>query len=250
MNIWGCLSFYNDGYDILKRCLDSLKKNGINKLIAIDGPYLGFPIAKHQTFESHPRMVELVKKYADIFIPGRQWISQVAKRNQYLKKVPNGEYLFIIDADERLMNKVDTDKLKTRDFWNIQMHRPLKPQWGDIRYNRFYKKYPDLEYVAKHCALYYTDYCIEGELYAGLVSRLRNLAFALDVDGKKIIVNHYAEGRNKLYKKQRKAYAYAKKDLHKEPKIQKWNMNSDMKNRDDYIRFAKAKGWIKENHIN
>jgi hypothetical protein len=243
MNLYGCISFFNDGIPMLERALKSLKENGADFIVAVDGSWKGFPLIDGEQAEhSLPSQVECVKDYADIYI-NKAWESQVEKRNAYLRAVPGLDYFLILDADEQLMNEPDKDKLAERDFWNIRLRSPLSKSKSLLVYNRIFKKYDDLAYQKKHCALYYCNYLQPGNLKAGLVSLVQDYEFAPTRDEEDVLIHHYREERGEKRKKQRMAYAHAKTKLAKEPTIKLWSYGRDIKTRADYIEYSREQGW-------
>lgn len=189
MKLYACLCFYRDGVKLLDRCLSSLKKNGIDEIIAVDGRYKEFPDKDdHSSFQEF----QLVDSLCDITIVQRNWDTQMEKRNVSISFVPNGDYFLIIDADEELTTPIDKSKL-TLDAYSVQMY---EPQDGRINKqypsNRIFKKHADLEFRNRHCALYRTSQMEGGNVYSGLVSRDLSIPFTDPL----VVLNHYPHERS------------------------------------------------------
>lgn len=98
--ITACVIFYND-QPLLEECLKSLKNVNI---VAIDGAFTDFP---HDKPYSTDGSLEVAKKYADVVVETDiPWATQVDKRNEYLKYVPDGDTVIVIDADEELWGNI------------------------------------------------------------------------------------------------------------------------------------------------
>ena len=187
MKLWACVIFYRDGVKLLERCLDSLYKNGIDEIVTVDGRYKEFP-GKEDFSSLKERQAAMVwmGHYVGSKIGG--WSNQMEKRNASISPVPPGDYFLVIDADEALANPIDKSKL-IEDAYSVMMFEP-KPNTESSVYNvfrncfkqypsnRIYKKYPDMEYRNRHCALYRTSLIKNpSDVHSGLVSRDLNIPF-------------------------------------------------------------------------
>ncbi len=208
MKLWACLIFYRDGVELLERCLSSLKKNGVDEIIAVDGRYKEFP---EKGNNSTQKELELVIKYVDVWgglklskIEG--WDSQIEKRNASIKPVPVGDYFLVIDADEVLASPIDKSLL-TGDSYSVQMFEPkpgtessvenvFKNCFKQYPSNRIYKKYDDMEYRNRHCAIYRTSLIKDpSDVHSGLVSRDLSIPFIYS-DGLPVTLYHYPYKRS------------------------------------------------------
>jgi len=186
MKLWATLIFYRDGVELLEKCLSSLKKNGVDDLIAVDGRYEEFPDKEDKSSNEE---IRAMLKYCS-FVHGRKgvWANQMEKRNASIRPVPPGDYFLIIDADEVLANPIDKSKL-IEDAYSVAMFEP-KPNTESSVYNvfktcykqypsnRIFKKYSDMEYRNRHCALYRTSLIKNpSDVHSGLVSRDLNIPF-------------------------------------------------------------------------
>jgi len=191
MKLYACLCFYQDGVKLLERCLSSLKKNGVDEIVCVDGKYKEFP---DKEYESSYDEVHMGYDFSDRFGFSKPdgWDSQMEKRNYSIRPVLNGDYFLIIDADEQLTTPIDKSKL-TLDAYSVQMY---EPQDGRINKqypsNRIFKKHADLEFRNRHCALYRTSQMEENNVYAGLVSRDLNIPFTDPL----VVLNHYPHERS------------------------------------------------------
>lgn len=192
MKLWAVLIFYQDGTGLLYKCLNSLYKNGIQDIIAVDGRYKEFPEKEDaSSFEEQGSVrAWMGSRYIEARPGG--WDSQIEKRNASIEPVPSGDYFLIIDADEELTTPIDKSKL-TLDAYSVQMYEPQGTKINkEYPSNRIFKKHADLEFRNRHCALYRTSQMEDNNVYAGLVSRDLSIPFT----DPKIILNHYPHERS------------------------------------------------------
>jgi len=191
MKLWAVLIFYRDGVKLLERCLSSLKKNGVDEIIAVDGRYKEFPDLKDYSVAEEVVTVEKYSNFITYYVE-MIWKNQMEKRNASIYEVPDGDYFLIIDADEELCNPIDKSKL-TLDAYSVQMY---EPQNGKINKeypsNRIFKKHADLEFRNRHCALYRTSLMQDNNVYSGLVSRDLSIPFTDPL----VVLNHYPHERS------------------------------------------------------
>lgn len=201
MKLCACVCFYRDGVKMLERCLKSLKKNGVDITIAVDGAYKEFPVNNikergHKRHGSTPEELKFLNdnlhEYIDMIysaLPGG-WTSQMEKRNKSIELVHSGSYFLVIDADEELITGIDKSKL-TLDAYSVQMYEPLTGK--SYPSNRIFKKYRDLEYRNRHCALYRTSKIKDPkDVYSGLVSRDLSIPFTTPL----VSIFHYPSERS------------------------------------------------------
>jgi hypothetical protein len=216
--------FFNDTPELLEKCMIALKANGF-KIVAIDGAFQEFPLAKGEKYYSTDGCLDVAWKYADINIesPIGGWFNQATKRTQYFKAVPLYSYVFSIDADE-IMQPFSWDFELTEDVYRIKQKRFHEDgttlMLGTVR---GYKVYPDLEYLYRHCTIYRTSQHKEGDLESGLVTRAKGSInptrpMVKDKAGNFLIIHNRQDLRSerrraqkKEYKEKRKEWDYRKK---------------------------------------
>lgn len=119
--IQGCVIFYNDGPDLLERCLKSLKGK-VDRIIAVDGRYAEFPsLGKNWSTDG---CQEIADKYADEVVVNSPlpWADQIAKRNRYLTLRDSRSYYFILDADEYFEGELPRNASGDVYSFNIYTH--------------------------------------------------------------------------------------------------------------------------------
>lgn len=194
MKLWACICFYRDGVKLLERCLNSLYENGVDEIITVDGKYKEFS-GKEDFSSLKERQTAMIWMGHYVGAPIGGWSSQMEKRNASIKPVPNGDYFLVIDADEELTTPIDKSKL-TLDAYSVQMYERengrINKQYPS---NRIFKKYSDLEYRNRHCALYRTSQMKDKDkrdVYSGLVSRDLSIPFTDPL----VVLNHYPHERS------------------------------------------------------
>lgn len=107
--IWACLNVFNEK-DALKAAVESCDPY-VDGYIFVDGAYAGFPNHGNNG-ASNDGTLELIKSMITertgkecklIESPGRPWMTEMEKRTAYCNAVPEGDWIFIIDADERIL---------------------------------------------------------------------------------------------------------------------------------------------------
>ena len=167
--IWACYIVYNEE-QMIEMSLRSIIDH-VDVVLLADGAYEDFP---HEDFLSTDRTFEIAKqvcaeknrKLVTIF-PKRAWRDEIEKRNEtYLKAVPDGDFIFGIDADEEALWPVGTDDqlhdiMARYDLDGAKVHtiyylprvrlitRGLQP--------RFYRKTPGMFYAYNHYSLFTAD---------------------------------------------------------------------------------------------
>ncbi len=174
--LWICLNVYNEELK-LARCLDSVKQNHPEaKIVAVDGAYQSL-IDEVQTeierlistgqdaharlFEKYAipwstdRTMEILGQYGvDVIIPTEKpWAHEWVKRSKYFVG-QDGDYYFVIDADEELVGKIPYKEL-TEPSYNLMLHR--NDSVGPYPVMRVFKHAPDIRYWKVHHALFRGD---------------------------------------------------------------------------------------------
>jgi len=203
MNYAGVL-FYNDGPELLQRCIRALKACKI-KVIAVDGPWLEFVTAARQcgvelTPHSTDGCLDVARAEADLVIEAPITV-ELEKRNTYIREVPVGDYVWYVDADEIIRPFVLPEGEPSQDVYildNYWRERRAK----NVQTIRVYKKYPDLGHRYQHARLYRLDQHDPMDLNSGLIFCGRdpgNARFPVlkDVNGANVAMDHYLLERPK-----------------------------------------------------
>jgi len=209
------LIFYNDTPELLRHCLENLKATGF-PIIAIDGAFKEF-LAGDKSGALKPYSTdgsrELAEKYASIVIdgPADGWENQAEKRNQYLDKVAEGEFIFVIDADEIIYPFTLMADLSD-DVYKVIEHRfETEDKFEPMSTLRVYRKYFDLRYLYQHCRLYRTRQHNPKNLESGLVAAAHHpenikKRFLMDVYGNRVAFNHIKYARSPERRELKAAY--------------------------------------------
>lgn len=152
--IQSCTICYNDGPNLIKDCLNSVK-NKVDKILVIDGVFQNFPRKESEKIQSTDGTLEVAKELADTVIETKEpWINQMNKRNAYLTLESTNDYYFILDADERLEGELPKDL--TKDFYGIKIIDPRIPE--SVQANnyqvRLFRHQTGLKYKKKHSWLW------------------------------------------------------------------------------------------------
>jgi hypothetical protein len=143
--ILGCVIFYDDGPDLLKRALWSLKLV-TDRVIAIDGAYAEF---LHDNFLSKPDTLSVAKELADeVIVPERPWKDEVEKRNAYLVLKNPKDYYLMLDADEEIEG-VKPIALKFPTY-RVELRTQKDGQWLPGYYNRLFRHHKGMRYELTH----------------------------------------------------------------------------------------------------
>ena len=127
MKIVACISFYNEE-EFLPLCLRSLKENGINRIIAIDGRYKEYP---EKSEYSTDKSKDILKSFgAEVYLAGG--LTETEKRNLFFHYIENEDWILIIDADEFLSEQF-TELNKEVIGYRLNIHRFNLPPAEDLR---------------------------------------------------------------------------------------------------------------------
>jgi hypothetical protein len=217
MNYAGVI-FYNDGPELLELSLLALKRNGFF-IIAIDGAFTEFPLAKDEKVYSTDGCLDVARKYANqvIEVPAQGWYDQATKRTRYIRETPTGSYIWAIDSDEP-MRPFDSIIPMTQDVYRIMENRFYED--GHIEFFstvRVYKVYEDLAYKYRHCNIYRMKGHVEGQIFTGLVTQAKSDVNATrpiltDLAGQQIIIDHYRNRRSKGRQEQKELFRKIRKE--------------------------------------
>jgi hypothetical protein len=143
--ILGVCIFYDDGADMLRRSLTSLKAV-TDRVLAIDGAYAEFP---HKDFLSQKSTSDIAKELADeVITPDRVWKDEVEKRNAYLKLKSEKDYYFMLDADEVVEG--GKPMRLVHPTYRISLSTLKDGNWFPYYYNRLFRHHRGMRYHLKH----------------------------------------------------------------------------------------------------
>lgn len=103
--MYACYSVFNEAEnekeaENLRSSINSIVPFVV-KVVAVDGPYRGFPHNSLVSQDSTKQIfTELCKDKLIWVEKNKAWPTQSVKRNEYLKYVPTGSWFFVIDGDE------------------------------------------------------------------------------------------------------------------------------------------------------
>jgi hypothetical protein len=139
--IYACYIVYNEA-DKIAISLNSILPY-VDKVIIVDGAFENFPHIVPQSTDGTKEVAEKICGNKLIWVNcSKAWISEGAKRNEYLKYIPEGAWFYILDADtiwygdiESFSNKLRTHDnfdgnligwIKTINFYPILTENPLR----------------------------------------------------------------------------------------------------------------------------
>lgn len=132
-DLWIALNIFNEDI-MLEECLQNVRSNSPNsKIVAVDGSYLPFfqgarvlaadcfrrghnaqgeEFMRFATGPSNDRTIDILKEFKveKIILPPKNlpWPREHTKRSQYFQVTKPGDWIFVLDADERFNGKVPT----------------------------------------------------------------------------------------------------------------------------------------------
>jgi len=91
----------------LRRSLESILPY-VEKVIAVDGAYSNFP---HENPQSTDATKETFHEFCGdkliwVDCEGKPWPTQIGKRNEYVKRVPDGEWFLVMDGDKIIKGRI------------------------------------------------------------------------------------------------------------------------------------------------
>lgn len=147
--ITACVIFYNDGPDLLERCLKSLKGK-VDRIVCVDGPFKEFPHKKHFSTDG---CVDIALLYGDHLIDGRVWEDQPLKRNAYL--LGGTDYYLVIDSDEEWIGGLHD--YHHQDIYSVPIIVDHKTYLLESNSPRIFKHAPGIYYTKRHSQIILGD---------------------------------------------------------------------------------------------
>jgi hypothetical protein len=175
-----CTAFYEDGAEMLRRSLLSLKAAGVDCIIAADGPYCDFP---HEANHSKDGCLAVAKKHADVLIASptlEGWKNQIAKRNAMFLRPSRENFYFVLDADEYLEGTLP--KNLTTDCYAIPVFDVQAD--GSVKFHewqiRIFRAYDDLQYKKKHSWCWHGAHILTQDIYNPTFEKIESLRMIHD----------------------------------------------------------------------
>lgn len=193
-NLWFCLNVFQEE-DLLPGCLESIRKTHPEaKIVAVDGAYHSLThevqkvVALHESkgmvelanqllpytkAESSDRTLEILREAkVDVLIrcavgsDGNPlpWEHEYTKRSQYFVGKP-GDYYCVIDGDERIVGKLDLEKLEAPAY-NLMIKRDENVAPYPIL--RIFRHQDKMRYEGAHHALHVGDVLYRREMFETL----------------------------------------------------------------------------------
>lgn len=157
MRIVAACNVYMDS-PLLRESLPTVRAR-CDVLIVVDGRYAQFPDAWHG-FASADGTLDVAREFADLVIeaPGCPWPSEIAKRNAYLERCREGDYVLVVDADEALEGPLplDRDAIARRDDWLVDLYREENARLRQP-IHRLFRWRPGIRYEGTHHAVHVGD---------------------------------------------------------------------------------------------
>ncbi len=127
VRIVGAVNAYQDAA-LLGACLESLRPV-VDAIIVVDGRYRDFPsYGAEDEGGSVDGTLDVARAAGARIIPapdGKPWPSEITKRNAYLNVLGAGDYVLVVDADERVeaSGPLDRAVIASRLDWGVQHYR-------------------------------------------------------------------------------------------------------------------------------
>lgn len=139
--IVACLNVWND-VNALRRTMATWIQS-VDHIIVVDGAYKGTDEGL-----STDGTREFLSEFPDVTLIDAYGLSQCEKRTRYLRAAQEGDYLFIIDADESVTNAPALRSLPVCDIGWVRVHSDLYTrEYGQPRVIRWR---PGLSYDLRH----------------------------------------------------------------------------------------------------
>ena len=144
-----CLNFFND-VSALKQSVPTYY-DYVDKIVAIDGAYDGFPVDKPYSTDGSIQYLESLGK-VKLITTETFWEDQCIKRSEYFKHGKQGDIFFIVDADEYVENPEVLKSLGSFDVGWVAIKSPLYK--GIYKEPRLFAYDKGLHYAGRHHWIY------------------------------------------------------------------------------------------------
>lgn len=158
--IVGCLNVWNDR-DVLRLTVSSWK-DVVDHVIVVDGSY---DTTGRSELSTDGTREYLAAVFPSIEFVNRPGVSQCAKRTAYLEHGRVNDYLFVIDADERLIHNRAFDSLPSLEIGWLRIQSTLYAR--EYGQPRVFKWRPGLRYEGRHHWMYCNDRLFCTHQYGG-----------------------------------------------------------------------------------
>jgi len=176
--IFSCTVTYNDK-DMLVKNIESVKPF-VDGFVIVDGAFPGFPLkdASSISTDGTRALVETqIPKEKLTYIEGPKtgWKSQSEARTQYLKAVPPGDWIFVLDSDETACGDLvkGFDRVKTSKFLSVAvLCESLVPTWkgkGNVIPKEVWRTLPTAHVYGYMVRLYRSSGNLEYRLHHSVV---------------------------------------------------------------------------------
>jgi len=114
----GCISVFNEA-ELIEQCLRSTLRVA-DEVIVVDGPYADYPhdscSSTDGTLETVGKLMGETGKPITLVTKNSAWLSQMEKRNAYVKLVDEGDLMLVIDGDQQpLLLSGARDRIRVSD---------------------------------------------------------------------------------------------------------------------------------------
>lgn len=125
MRIVACINAYQEEKQ-LPGCLDALRPL-VDRVVVVDGRYSDFTgYSEDGGGASTDGTLDAARAAGATIIEapgGNPWENEIVKRTAYLRACREGDYVLVVDADERVEGAVDRERLAQRADWTVQHYR-------------------------------------------------------------------------------------------------------------------------------
>ena len=104
--MYACYIVFNNEPTISKSLKSILPY--VEKIVAVDGAYANFPHKKPQSTDATKKIFFKLcgEKLIWVSWGEKPWLNQIVKRNEYVKRVPDGKWFIVIDGDKVIEGNV------------------------------------------------------------------------------------------------------------------------------------------------